>query len=103
MPPNEPSVSPKAQLPAWLAIEFLADAKSEEAEKEKKKEIGEEAAVVSFRDLLQALDDEDANQIRFVCAGSCSARWSNTIISGGFIGSSARKNLCCLLPPLLYP
>jgi protein farnesyltransferase/geranylgeranyltransferase type-1 subunit alpha len=52
MPPNEPSVSSKAQLPAWLAIEFLADAKSEEAEKEKKKEIGEEAAVVSFRDLF---------------------------------------------------
>lgn len=47
MPPNEPPVSSSAQLPAWLAIEFLADAKSQEAEKEKKKEVGEEAAVVS--------------------------------------------------------
>ncbi|GAA5971708.1 hypothetical protein JCM3765_007623 [Sporobolomyces pararoseus] len=52
MPPNEPPVSSSAQLPAWLAIEFLADAKSQEAEKEKKKEIGEEAAVL-FRSLVE--------------------------------------------------
>jgi len=48
MPPNEPSVSTKAQLPAWLAIEFLADSKNEEARKEESRELGEEAAVVSF-------------------------------------------------------
>ena len=46
MPPNEPSVSSKAQLPAWLAIEFLADSKNQEAEKEKSRELGQEAAVV---------------------------------------------------------
>lgn len=48
MPPNEPSVSASAQLPAWLAIEFLADAKCQEAQVAKKKEIGEEAAIVSL-------------------------------------------------------
>lgn len=52
MPPNEPSVSPKAQLPAWLAIEFLADSKNQEAEKEKSRELGQEAAVL-FRSLTE--------------------------------------------------
>ncbi|GAA5829804.1 hypothetical protein JCM3766R1_001312 [Sporobolomyces carnicolor] len=52
MPPNEPSVSASAQLPAWLAIEFLADAKCQEAQVAKKKEIGEEAAIL-FRSLVE--------------------------------------------------
>ncbi|GAA5878645.1 hypothetical protein JCM16303_002155 [Sporobolomyces ruberrimus] len=52
MPPNEPPVSHLAQLPAWLAIEFLADAKSQEAESNGKKEVGEEAALL-FRSLVE--------------------------------------------------
>lgn len=31
MPATEPSVSDKAELPAWLAIEYLADAAAEDA------------------------------------------------------------------------
>ncbi|GAA6060079.1 hypothetical protein JCM10212_003040 [Sporobolomyces blumeae] len=52
MPPNEPTVSDKAELPAWLAIEFLADAKSEEAKKAGQRDAGEEAAAL-FRSLTE--------------------------------------------------
>ncbi|GAA6024317.1 hypothetical protein JCM11491_005984 [Sporobolomyces phaffii] len=53
MPPNEPPVSHLAQLPAWLAIEFLADAKSQLAlASGGKKEDGEEAALL-FRSLVE--------------------------------------------------
>ncbi|GAA5953035.1 hypothetical protein JCM21900_005046 [Sporobolomyces salmonicolor] len=56
MPPNEPAVSEKAELPAWLAIEFLADAKAEEALKEEeegsRKTKGQEAAVL-FTSLIE--------------------------------------------------
>ncbi|GAA5945260.1 hypothetical protein JCM1841_000945, partial [Sporobolomyces salmonicolor] len=56
MPPNEPAVSEKAELPAWLAIEFLADAKAEEALKEEEEGSrttkGQEAAVL-FTSLIE--------------------------------------------------
>lgn len=42
MPANEPSVSKGAELPAFLAIEFLADVAAEDPDK------GQEAAEVSF-------------------------------------------------------
>ncbi|GAA5861090.1 hypothetical protein JCM8547_008031 [Rhodosporidiobolus lusitaniae] len=55
MPPNEPQVSKEAELPAWLAIEFLADAAAEEVQgltKKEKKEKAEEAAQL-FTSLIE--------------------------------------------------
>ncbi|GAA5903693.1 hypothetical protein JCM6882_003388 [Rhodosporidiobolus microsporus] len=43
VPAAEPAVSEDAELPAWLAIEFLADAAAEEAKKGEGKEKGEKA------------------------------------------------------------
>ncbi|GAA5928713.1 uncharacterized protein JCM15063_003948 [Sporobolomyces koalae] len=55
MPPNEPPVSDKAQLPAWLAIEFLADAKLEQAQRSPASESGEmgQQAAILFRSLVE--------------------------------------------------
>lgn len=55
MPADEPAVSEKAELPAVGAVEWLADAGAEEAEKRGKEggEKAKEAAAVSFRCLQE--------------------------------------------------
>ncbi|GAA6012890.1 hypothetical protein JCM10207_008367 [Rhodosporidiobolus poonsookiae] len=55
MPPDEPQPSEDAELPAWLAIEFLADAAAEEGrglEGEERGKKGDEAAAL-FTSLIE--------------------------------------------------
>ncbi|BGP55277.1 hypothetical protein JCM8202_000648 [Rhodotorula sphaerocarpa] len=63
MPATEPSVSDKAELPAWLAIEYLADAAAEDAAamsaQEEQSRATRSAKVKEAADLFRSLEEYD--------------------------------------------
>ncbi|GJN89140.1 hypothetical protein Rhopal_002114-T1 [Rhodotorula paludigena] len=59
MPPTEPAISPAAELPAYLAIEFLADARAEEARAQERAQDEREKAAKEAAELFRSLIEYD--------------------------------------------